>query len=502
MKKLLYSILFLSLVLSGCNKPPQIQVEQDVIFIAAASETGLKVGITDPNTNACDNEIANYALITIQTLNPDGTPTTDSPFNITIDIFYLDGNMYTNTLKLPPGKYNVTAFTLMNNGDDFIAETTDDVIVYATPLDDSNYAELLNNPLPLTFEVGAFRKNEISIEVLCYESIEYESFGFTWFAIDYIVVNDDNNDLAFFGDFCTKFYAQYEANEFYRGQTGDLSHDMVAIFEIEVFKDGVSLGTYNNEEWFGEGQPLFVPNPDDPNKSGEEFKFVLSILVKSGEGFEYKKFYTWTIMDDTFPRSGGNNVMDFVLGSCVPDADLILPPYMNLPATATLETGATIPGTLGTYFDVTLSNFPGNGLGYDIKEEMVGVFCADYITDIDPSTTYVDMTVYSSLYPEFIPQTYNAQIAVLDNINWLGNNLYRYSGHTWKDIQDAVWMMINLSQAPSWTTVHASKMVSDALLYGDNYLPPVGGWAAVLFVGDLDQNENPTVQLLFTLVDP
>jgi len=151
--------------------------------------------------------------------------------------------------------------------------------------------------------------------------------------------------------------------------------------------------------------------------------FVLSILVKEGTSFVYKEFHTWSTTDDgVLTDIGDDNVMDFVLGSCVPDADLILAPYMDLPASVTMTTGNSTPGSKGTYFDVTLS---GIGAGYDIQNGVWGVYCADKATTINLNTTYT-MDVYTSLYPDLLPGAFAAQKDVLDNINWLGNNLYRY----------------------------------------------------------------------------
>lgn len=482
----------------GCNKPPEMPLNQNVIFKASTSESGFKSSGSD-----CNSDVAHYALITIQPLATDGITNNGDPFTKTVDIFYLNGTMYTNTLSFAPGKYNVTAFVLMNNGPDYLSETEDDVTVYATPAGGSEYSQLISNPLPMKFEVGAFMKNEVNLEVLCFKEVDYDKFGYSWFAVDYVIV-DNSDDLVFFGDFCTKYYKDYEANEYYAGQTGDLNHDMVAIFEIEVSKNGNVIGTYNNQAWFGEGLPLVVPNPDDASIPNEEFKYKLSILVKSGSGFEYKEFYTWTVIDNApLPNMGDDGVMAFVLGTCTPGADLVLPPYMNLPETATMTTISNVPGSFGTYFDINLSDI---GDGYDIQNGDYGVYCGDKTTSIYLNQAY-NMNVFSSLYLNLIPDAFNLQKDVLDNINWLGNNLYRYEGHTWRDVQNAVWMLLGqITETQNGgvlkPTPIAIKMKNDALAYGNDYYPPVGGYAAVLFISPNATSTYKDLQLLFTLVDP
>jgi len=472
MKKLFYLFLMVGLIAVSCDKAEDLPTEQDVVFKAATATTGFKAD------DDCDNDVAHYALIEI-----DGE-------TLKVDVFYLEGIIYTNTIKLSPGTHEIQNFVLQNdNGTP--DDDSDDTIVKATPLTGSTYAEFVQNSLPFNFDVDAFYKAEINIEILCFEAADITDFGFAWFAVDQITVRE----LCFFGDFCTKYYEDY-AGSLYELQTGGLRHDMPAIFKIDVYKNDEFLISYNNEEWFGEGAALCVQYPDFDNVT-DNFEFVLSILVKAGMNFEYKEFHTFTTTDDgTLANIGSDNVLDFVLGSCVPDADLILPPYMNLPISATIETGSVVPGSLGTYFDVTLSDI---GLGYDIQNGLYGIFCADNTTGISLNTTY-GMNIYSSLYPEFVPDAFNIQKDILDNINWLGNNLYRYDGYTWEDIQDAVWMM--MGQITTSSTPFATQMTADALAYGDGYLPPVGGWAAVLFIDPSADDNDRVLQILFILVDP
>ncbi|MDA3905835.1 MAG: hypothetical protein PF484_07155 [Bacteroidales bacterium] len=484
MKKLFYLFLIVGLAAASCNKPADLPLVQDVIFKANATSLGFK------STVDCDNPIAQYALIEIE--DSEGTITEH-----TVEVFYLDDTMYTNTLKLSVGTHTVLSFTLKND-DGTLNDDTDDVNVFATPMKGAEFSEFVQEGLPIEFNTAAFLKNEVDIDVLCYKATDFTSFGFSWFQVDRITVREFN----FFGDFCTKYYKQYEANAIYNLQNpgSGLSHDMIAIFKVEVFANGSLVATYDNEDSSLSGAPLKVQYPDYVDYV-DNFDFVLSILVKDGTGFSYKEFHTWSTVDDgDLPNIGADGVLDFVLGACVPDADLVLAPYMNLPLSATLTTGGSIPGSQNTYFDVALS---GIASGYDIQNGVYGVFCADLTETISLNTEY-DMNVFSSLYPSSIPGAFATQVDALDNINWLGNNLYRYVGHDWKDIQNAVWMLIgqtNTGQIASPSST-ANAMANDANLYGDGFLPLVGGYAAVLFIDPAADETNRVLQLLFTLVDP
>ncbi len=500
MKKLFYLFLLLGFAVVSCNKPETTLIEQDVTFKALAFESGFK------SDDVCTGDVAHYALLTIQIKG-----NVSSSVDKTVDIFYLSGTMYTNTLKLDPGIWELTSFVLMNDGADNTRGTSDDEIVYASPVAGSLNSQIVQG-LPYEFTVGVFEKNEVALEVLCFDVLHYTDFGFSWFALNF--TNVGNNDLVFFGDFCTSYFAQYE-NSLYGSQSGGLSHDMPAIFMIDVYKNGseTPLNTYNNESWFGVGQPLIVPNQDDMTTSGDTYEFVLSIYVKIGDSFGYKEFHTWTRTDtdDLFSQGestpfviGDDNVIDFVLGACVPNADLVLPPYQNLPLSATVTTGGTTPGSIGTYFDITIS---GIGSGYDLKNISYGVYCADLLNTIQLNHTYYGMKIYSSLYAELVPNSFSVQKEVLDNINWLGNNFYRFPGHNWKDVQNAIWMMLGHIAETNTVSLGgvsqtAIDMKNSAMSIGENYLPQVGGYAAVLFIDPAATDSNPVLQLIFTLVDP
>lgn len=486
MKKLLFILLIVGLAVSSCNKPEAVPLEQDVTFNATTFQTGFK-------SSVCDNDVAHYALITIQ------PKPTGASFIKTVDIFYLNGKMFTNSLKLAPGNYEVTSFTLMNKGPNNVINTgtgADDYIVYATPVVGSTYGTLLSAPLPMPFTVGAFRKNEVNLEVICFEPANFDLFGFSWFTFTQNTITS----MFFFGDICTKYYADYAADPIYALQA-PLSHDMIAIFKIQVLKQNPNLsyseiGVYTNETTSLSGAPLIVPHPNT-SVVGEKFKFVLYILVKKGDGFGWKWFKTWNITDGAKIPSGDDNVIDFVLGSCVPTADLVLPPYMNLPDEAIVS--LTYPSTFA-YWSMSLS---GIGNGYDIKNTTtpIGAYCMDNTNYIGGTNT---LDVRSSLYPALIPASFDTQKPILNNVNWLANNLYRYNGYIWKDVQDAVWLMLGQISSPTYTTPSgfAVQMKNDAMAFGNNYVPPVGGFAAVLFIS---QNATPQLrdlQLIFTLVDP
>ncbi len=312
MKKLFYLFLIVGLVVTSCNKPANIPTTQDVVFKATPAATG---NFKDSQPGDCVNPMAQYALITIG----------DVIYNV--DVFYLNGVIYTNTLKLTPGVHVLNNFVLMNDSGT-PGDLTDDIIVQGTPLIGSEYENFVEMPLPFEFTVDAFFKLEVNIEILCFVPNEYLSFGYAWFTVEEVLVRK----VCFFGDVCTADYLNYEGS-LYAQQSMGLRHDMPAIFKIEVWRthdvDGEPvtdfIKTYSNEEWLGEGAPLCVEYPDFKNVE-DLIEFKLFILVNIDGVFDFVEYYTFSTMD-AMPLEGigEDNVMDFVLGNCVPDADVVIP---------------------------------------------------------------------------------------------------------------------------------------------------------------------------------
>ena len=323
----------------GCKKEqPQTQTDQlvDVTFSGKAMSKnigGAKAG------DSCFSDQADWAVISI-----DGT-------TYTTDIYYIDGEPFTKAIKLAPGTYHVTDFELYS--DHNTADPTDDGPIAATPADGSDYAGFVTDGVPIEFTVGAFMKTEIPVEVLCFQDFQYQEFGFFWYTYDQIVVRTQ----CFFGDFCVKNPADYTGS-LYAQQSGGLKMDMPAIFQIEVKRNGQPLKVVNNEVWLGEGQPLCVNYPDLLD-STDNYEFILSILVRVGDNFEYKAFHTWSFADDSMISAGTDGVVDFVLGNCVQsEADFTFAPYMNLPETINMTIVYPAGETL-LMFTFQYPGFPG-----------------------------------------------------------------------------------------------------------------------------------------------
>jgi len=442
-------------------------------------------------------------------------------------VFRIDGILYTQSIKLMLGDaYSadlpVTRFVLYDDGGTpgGTLPEADDQIVMGTPEAGSHYAQYIpySYQLPRNITVTAFEKAQYLFKVLCFIDDEYEKFGFDWFRIWEIVIREE----CFFGDICIKDVSAQTGYAMpgspYLNQSTGIQLDMPAIMEIHV-KDAsgnhVPYSPFTNnlpDYGYGVGVPLCINWPDHLPGS-QIFDVEIWIMVQDGDyspPFAFNLFWTGTLTDmgvlydadGVMVDPGTDGIIELVLGECnLSDTDIQLVPYQNLPATVDLLTQGTpfAPGDYGAYFDISLYGIVGT---YDIHNGEYGVWCGDQEADIGVPGSYPGTEVYGSMYPDLFPAEVEQQFK--DNIdlaNWLFNNLENYPGWTWDELQDALWIILDhdfiypdlLNNPPTATT---NEMVADATAYGDNYLPPPGGWAAIIFWNGID------IQLMFTYVDP
>ena len=483
MKRSIFILTVLGLVLAiaSCNKfkndiiNPQ-QGTQGVSFsISPATITG---GLKSD----CFSQTVSYANVWLD----------NSQTPVKINVFYIAGLPYTNSIQLTPGQHILNDFVLMNDNNT-PANTADDIVLAATPHKGSVFAPYVSNPLTITFTVTVFTKLMQPIECVCYSQSNYTNFGFLFFQIQEVTIRQQ----AFFGDLCIKTISDYTGS-LYAQQSSGLQPDVPAIFKIEVWRNRTWMSTFDNTPWLGVGQPLIVLYAD---RQGivDTFEFKLDVLVRQGAGFNYVYFKSWIVTDATpINDPDHNGVIDFSLGYCSPSADYVLPPYVNLPPTCTYKITHYAPGTLGSYADAALSNVPSN---YEFVNGTYKSWCDDYAFPIALNTSY-SMVVYSSLYPNTLPAF--AQAKPWNKINWLLNHLSSYPGYSWKDLQGAIWVLCGWT-GPTRTSVTyplgttGSHMVSDANANGATYMVPDGGYACAIFIASGTQS-NASVANIQTMV--
>lgn len=478
-KLLLFSIAAMLVFVTSCNKDKENQQnlsEAEFEFKIEQTDNGFKSDI--PECNDLNMDYVKFAINgeTYKSL-----------------IYYVNNEYLTQVVKLPVGDYVLTSF-LVYNDNGTPGNEDDDILIKASPEPNSMYWDLMTNRLDLAFTVDPFYKKQITIDVLCFEDLFYEEFGFTWFNFNDIKIERQ----CFFGDICTGKLSDFEGS-LYEQQPESLQMDMPAIFEIRMYRNDETnpFRVFSNEEFLGVGQCLEVYWPNEMNVE-EEFRFELWILLPSGPGFEYRHIHDWTFTDDDSPATGYDGVTDFIIGSCnLQGADYEFPFWMDLPVDEfNLTVGTTgSPGTMGTYYDITLS---GIGEGYDIGNQTYGIWCGDKDQTITSGQTYT-MEALNSL-SNVLPGNLTLTREQIDYMNFFFNELpqlvpgfdYNDMSPYWQDIQNTIWAIAG----DITPTGQAAVWYAHVMDHGSGYEVPPGGWAGILFW------DNPHVQLIFIVVDP
>jgi len=516
MKKLipiLFSMLLLTflIAMNGCKKDTEDPVISEDLVEVSFDVSNVTPGDLKSGGDSvlCQDLLATHVVITYHGPAPDITPK-----SITLDVYYLGNIPYTKAIKLAPGTYTI---------DEFIVYSGTQVIE-GTPHAGSGYAAFLSDGMSLsrTFTVQAWKKLQLKVEVVCYKPEVHAEFGFIYFKLDEIIVREQ----WFFGDICIKDVADYnipgttDFPNYYTIQNGGpiTTYDLPAIFRVEVWRNGVhQLPDYTNAGSLVSG-PVKVQYGDYKNQV-DNFEFKLFVYARVGAGFGWYYLKSWTFNDisDIQTQAPGetanDNVVDFVVGTCIQSAsNYQFAPILTLPLTCTLYInecwcycGTSTPQQ-PAYVGFDLQAFPAGV--YDLLMGENYGFCADVYNLITVQTLY-NMNVYSSLFTAAIPSAYPAKNFKWDQMNWIVNN-YNITWTNWKAIQAAFWILNN-----GWTdqdecgvsvlgdgTWAAGNVIASAALaavpLGNQYLPPPGGWACVIFCNQA----NNTTQTLFTKVDP
>lgn len=494
MRKLLILVL-ISVLVFGCKKDEQVQNDEATQF-----ELSFNADLIDPGATKDWLCKVDYAGVMIE---PDyAAVKIDGNWYYPL-VYRIDGNLYTQNIKLdiPPNGgshvFTVEEFYLYKWVVAGTPDPTVDDLLMGTPVTGSDYAIYVEDPVTFEFTVSAFTKVEVDIDVLCYLDHLWQEFGFVWFNVDEIVIRKQ----CFFGDICVKHPTDYIGSD-YENQSTGLQMDMPAIATLKVFRNGVEVekSPFTNRtalaNW-GVGAPLCIEYPDYLYEV-DNYDVELWILVKWGDSFVEKYFYTWSFTDGNMIPDGQDGIVEFVLGECnLMSTDLQLAPYQNLPST--VDMSITYPGNPG-YWDLICSNeVPSCAVPATCYDLPIGVmlagWCADHSQGIWSGTHACN--VYPSLYDYNWPAGMPWGLTDIAKVNWLFNNLGQFgidinaiTVAQGLDLQDAIWNILQGYGTPN-------AMATAAATHG-NYIPLPGGWAAAIFAKDND----PFYQLIITIVDP
>lgn len=516
-------MIFAGLLFTGCKKdepntPPAGINTVDVEFQIMETDFQNLKG-SDADVPVCSDLPMDYVKFTF------------GDVEYTSNVFVANGILVTQVVRIELGQnvpsqtLNLTNFVIYNDVLP-MGPGSEDIIVRAAPAPNSLYWNLMEHPLNISVDVDAFVKKQITVDVLCFEDLFYDNFGFTWFNPNLVKIERQ----CWFGDICTGKLDQYEGS-LYEDQSEGLQMDMPAIMKIDVSKklnqnDSYvlvrsfenkyvpdALGNPTDVLWLGEGDCMEVFWANDEDLT-EYFKFDLYVWLPVGTGMDWVPLDTWEFTDGNCPDPGNDNVNDFVVGYCqLGNVDYTYTPYQNLPLgpiTMTVGPKYGNNSTTGGYVD--LSFIASEVDGTDLDVDGVSVFpgwCGDKASEIYVNDDYI-VTVIGSM------NAVDPVLAIigsneLGSVNWLFNHLNDYypginvlnieSSYPTAAmaIQNAIWALIGDIGAPG-TGADYYDMYMDAKDHG-SFKPMPGEYAGVYFYAGIGAN-GKLLQTLFVQVDP
>jgi hypothetical protein len=119
-------------------------------------------------------ELATPAFVSYSFTKADGTVVSDK-----IDLYEFNGSFVTQPQSLNPGEYTLHQFLILD---------TDSQTIYASPLQDSPLADLVEHPLPLAFIVTNGAVTNVVPEVLAVGDNTPEDFGYVALGFEVVEV--------------------------------------------------------------------------------------------------------------------------------------------------------------------------------------------------------------------------------------------------------------------------------------------------------------------------
>jgi hypothetical protein len=244
-KKILASILLLSLLFTSCSKEED---NGDINNDSEMANLSFSTILLDFNTTRsqqkdhvadfpiCSEADPAYVTVILTGENYEGPeslniPLTDSPGDYDNDGEAEYFTLEDDNLELPAGLYTLEEFTVYDENDN---------LIWVAPTTDGSLGSYVDSPLPKDINLVAGTKKYVDVEMLCYDKRMVNEYGYLFFELE--------NNLAL--DFC--FFANY-CDENGRHFTADYSVDI----------------------WYGvddSGIPLYTnvgPTPAQHEESGE-----------------------------------------------------------------------------------------------------------------------------------------------------------------------------------------------------------------------------------------
>lgn len=307
-------IAILALVFTSCSKeeaPDSLTPQGDKAVLTLGAL--LTDALNDANKQSlpeCSGTDPAYADISVS-YDSDGdgdADDSDEVIEVTVEIG-LDSQgyftLYDEELEIPIPNGGTTVdirlndFFIYNNVPDPLVPGSDRTLIWMAPKEGSDFAQFVNDPLPMFFDLRAGTKNYQDVEVLCFDNREVNRFGYQFFDI----IPTPMIEFCIFGNYCTPSGRHYPAEYSVSVWSGTDTSGTPFYTNVENFTDT------ENGEFYAE--PLCFALPD--TEGLDEYYFEITLRSSDEYGTVNERVIRQGVINDDIVRAffDGDDNLDY-----------------------------------------------------------------------------------------------------------------------------------------------------------------------------------------------
>ena len=300
MKRISYYLCFLSLfalVFTSCSKEEENLVSNDTdkatlsfgaILNDLANQSTNKQSSTD-DLPECSDATPAYVEIALYEGATAVVGTTEDPFRVDL----VGGQVFTQEvpeLELEPGTYSLEHFMVYDAAGN---------LLWVAPRG-GVLADFIENPLPLSIELGAGVKKYVDVSVLCYDDRDVVEYGYLFFDLD----TNEAIEFCIFGNYCPPSGRHYPAEYSVNVWSGTNASGTPLYTNVSN-----TTGYYDNGDFYAE--PLCFALPD--REGLDEYYFEITLRSSDEYGDVTERVIRRGVINDDIVRNffDGEDNLDY-----------------------------------------------------------------------------------------------------------------------------------------------------------------------------------------------
>ncbi|MDX1602445.1 MAG: hypothetical protein R3209_05205 [Salinimicrobium sediminis] len=300
MKRISYYLCYvavLAMVFTSCSKEEDNLVSNDTdkatlsfgAILNDLAKSNNKQSSTDDLPECTDGATAAYVEIALYEGATAVVGTTEDPFRVDL----VNGQVFTEEvpeLELEPGTYSLEHFMVYDSAGN---------LLWVAPRG-GVLAEFIENPLPLSIELGAGVKKYVDVSVLCYDDRDVVEYGYLFFDID----TNKAIEFCVFGNYCPPSGRHYPAEYSVSVWSGTNASGTALYTNVSN-----TTGYYDNGDFYAD--PLCFALPD--TEGLDEYYFEITLRSSEEYGDVTERVIRRGVINDNIVRNffDGEDNLDY-----------------------------------------------------------------------------------------------------------------------------------------------------------------------------------------------